>query len=115
MKQTSIYVKFSRDTKMIFTFFLFLAIFQSEGENADCLFIVLNGRLRSVKTTENGKKKEMVCEFGRSECVGLVDCYGSKECLNIFRCRIPFFVNKVISGSPVEAFFLENGSRAVNC
>ena len=65
-------------------FFLFLAIFQSEGENADCLFIVLNGRLRSVKTTENGKKKEMVCEFGRSECVGLVDCYGSKECLNIF-------------------------------
>lgn len=50
----------------------------SEGENADCLYIVLNGRLRSVKNTGDGRGKEMVCEFGRSECVGLVDCYGSK-------------------------------------
>ena len=51
----------------------------SEGEKADCLYIVLNGRLRSVKNaTDGSQRKEMVCEFGRSECVGLVDCYGSK-------------------------------------
>ena len=46
----------------------------SQGEPSDCLYIVLNGRLRSVKEHQNGKK-EMVCEFGRSECVGLVDSY----------------------------------------
>ena len=51
----------------------------SEGEQADCLYIVLNGRLRSVKNTADGRGKEMVCEFGRSECVGLVDCYGGSK------------------------------------
>ena len=44
----------------------------TQNDMADCLYIVLNGRLRSVKQYPNGRK-EMVCEFGRSECVGLVD------------------------------------------
>ena len=42
----------------------------SQDDKSDCLYIVLNGRLRSVKELPNGRK-EMVCEFGRSECVGM--------------------------------------------
>jgi len=38
---------------------------------SDCIYIVLNGRLRSVVTLENGKK-ELVSEAGRGEIIGLV-------------------------------------------
>jgi len=49
----------------------------TQDDPSDCLYIVLNGRLRSVKQCPAGRK-EMVCEFGRSECVGLVDSYTSQ-------------------------------------
>lgn len=45
-----------------------------QGDESDCLYIVLNGRLRSVVT--QNKKKELVGEHGRGELVGVV----SQEC-----------------------------------
>ena len=41
-----------------------------QGDDSDCLYIVLNGRLRSVVT--QNKKKELVGEHGRGELVGVV-------------------------------------------
>ncbi|XP_032234183.2 patatin-like phospholipase domain-containing protein 7 isoform X2 [Nematostella vectensis] len=43
-----------------------------QGEQSNCIFIVLNGRLRSVVTLEDGKK-ELVSEAGRGELIGLVE------------------------------------------
>ncbi|EDO37833.1 predicted protein, partial [Nematostella vectensis] len=43
-----------------------------QGEQSNCIFIVLNGRLRSVVTLEDGKK-ELVSEAGRRELIGLVE------------------------------------------
>ncbi|XP_028394632.1 patatin-like phospholipase domain-containing protein 7 isoform X3 [Dendronephthya gigantea] len=42
-----------------------------QGDESDCLYIVLNGRLRSVVT--QNKKKELVGEHGRGELVGVVE------------------------------------------
>ena len=42
-----------------------------QGEQSDCIYIVLNGRLRSVVTLADGKK-ELVNESGRGELVGVV-------------------------------------------
>ncbi|KAI0219548.1 Neuropathy target esterase [Lamellibrachia satsuma] len=49
-----------------------------QGERADCIYIILNGRLRSVVTLEGGKK-EMVGEYGRGELVGLVEVITQTE------------------------------------
>ncbi|XP_020905834.1 patatin-like phospholipase domain-containing protein 7 isoform X2 [Exaiptasia diaphana] len=43
-----------------------------QGEMSNCIYIVLNGRLRSVVTLEDGKK-ELVSEAGRGEIIGLVE------------------------------------------
>ena len=51
----------------------FLFFFTRQGDVSDCLYIVLNGRLRSV-VTEN-KKKELVGEHGRGELVGVVSTW----------------------------------------
>jgi CRP-like cAMP-binding protein len=37
-----------------------------QSERSDCIYIILNGRLRSVITQLNGKK-ELVGEYGRGE------------------------------------------------
>jgi lysophospholipid hydrolase len=49
-----------------------------QGEVSDSLYIVLNGRLRSVITRANGKK-ELVGEHGRGELIGLVEVLTQKE------------------------------------
>ena len=49
-----------------------------QGDRAEFLYIILNGRLRSVVTLEEGKK-EMVCEYGRGELVGLVEVITQTE------------------------------------
>ncbi|XP_011502944.1 PREDICTED: neuropathy target esterase sws [Ceratosolen solmsi marchali] len=43
-----------------------------QGDESDCTFIVLSGRLRSVITYENGKK-ELVAEYGKGDLVGIVE------------------------------------------
>ncbi|XP_077986845.1 patatin-like phospholipase domain-containing protein 7 isoform X2 [Glandiceps talaboti] len=47
------------------------AVFR-QGDESDCTYIILNGRLRSVATLENGKK-ELVGEYGRGDLVGIVE------------------------------------------
>ena len=42
-----------------------------QNDEPDSLYIVLNGRLRAVRTHSNGQK-EIVHEYGRGEFVGLV-------------------------------------------
>ena len=41
-----------------------------QGDRADSVYIILNGRLRSVYVTEDGKK-QLGDEYGRGEFVGL--------------------------------------------
>ena len=43
-----------------------------QGDESDCTYIVLSGRLRSVITHQNGKK-ELVGEYGRGDMVGIVE------------------------------------------
>eukprot|EP00794_Sanderia_malayensis_P015962 gene15962-17568_t len=52
-----------------------------QGDQADSIFIVLNGRLRAVHTSEDGKK-ELAEEYGRGEVVGLVEVltHSSRVC-----------------------------------
>ena len=49
-----------------------------QGEHSDSLYIILNGRLRSVVTHANGKK-ELVGEYGRGELVGIVEVLTQQE------------------------------------
>lgn len=42
-----------------------------QGDGADSAYIILNGRVRSVVRTSNGKK-ELVDEYGRGETIALV-------------------------------------------
>ena len=42
-----------------------------QGEQSNCIYIVLNGRLRSVVTLSSGKK-ELDREAGRGELMGVV-------------------------------------------
>ena len=41
-----------------------------QGDRADSVYIILNGRLRSVYVTEDGKK-QLGDEYGKGEFVGL--------------------------------------------
>ena len=43
-----------------------------QGEEADCTYVVLSGRLRSVAQRKDGRK-EMVAEYGRGELCGIVE------------------------------------------
>ena len=43
-----------------------------QGDESDCTYIVLSGRLRSVITHQDGKK-ELVGEYGRGDLVGIVE------------------------------------------
>ncbi|CAH1402894.1 unnamed protein product [Nezara viridula] len=43
-----------------------------QGDESDCTYIVLSGRLRSVITHSNGKK-ELVGEYGKGDLVGIVE------------------------------------------
>ena len=47
-------------------------LFYRQGDESDCVYIVLNGRLRSVVQLPS-KKKELVAEYGRGELVGIVE------------------------------------------
>ena len=47
------------------------SLYFRQGEQSNCIYIVLNGRLRSVVTLSNGKK-ELNREAGRGELVGVV-------------------------------------------
>uniref|UniRef100_T1IXP6 Neuropathy target esterase sws n=1 Tax=Strigamia maritima TaxID=126957 RepID=T1IXP6_STRMM len=49
-----------------------------QGDTADCTYIVLSGRLRSVITRVNGKK-ELVGEYGRGDLVGIVELLTETE------------------------------------
>ena len=61
-------------TKRSVKFFCRLLYFR-QGEQSNCIYIVLNGRLRSVVTLNDGKK-ELDREAGRGELVGVVSvCY----------------------------------------
>ena len=50
---------------------VFCKLYFRQGEQSNCIYIVLNGRLRSVVTSSNGKK-ELDREAGRGELVGVV-------------------------------------------
>lgn len=43
-----------------------------QGDQSDCTYIVLNGRLRSVIQKSNGKK-ELIGEYGRGDLIGVVE------------------------------------------
>lgn len=43
-----------------------------QGDRADCMYIVLSGRLRSVITMKDGKR-ELVGEYGRGDLIGVVE------------------------------------------
>lgn len=43
-----------------------------QGDQSDSVYIILTGRLRSVRTHQNGKKS-LVAEYGRGELVGIVE------------------------------------------
>lgn len=42
-----------------------------QGDNSDCTYIVLNGRLRSVIRMDDGKK-QLTGEYGRGDLIGVV-------------------------------------------
>ena len=44
-----------------------------QGDAADCTYVVLSGRLRSVAQRQPGGRKELVAEFGRGELCGIVE------------------------------------------
>ena len=48
-----------------------LGLYFRQGEQSNCIYIVLNGRLRSVVTLSSGKK-ELDREAGRGELMGVV-------------------------------------------
>ena len=48
------------------------ALFRQGGE-ADSVYVVLSGRLRSVIVHERSRKKELVAEYGRGEITGIVE------------------------------------------
>nr|XP_028570035.1 patatin-like phospholipase domain-containing protein 7 isoform X2 [Podarcis muralis] len=43
-----------------------------QGDNSDCTYIVLNGRLRSVIRMDDGKK-QLTGEYGRGDLIGVVE------------------------------------------
>ncbi|KAK6196270.1 hypothetical protein SNE40_001523 [Patella caerulea] len=49
-----------------------------QGDTADCVYIILTGRLRTVITLVGGKK-ELVGEYGRGELVGIVEVLTQTE------------------------------------
>ncbi|ESP05016.1 hypothetical protein LOTGIDRAFT_61439, partial [Lottia gigantea] len=49
-----------------------------QGDNADCVYIILTGRLRTVIQLVGGKK-ELVGEYGRGELVGIVEVLTQTE------------------------------------
>ena len=55
----------------------FLQLFR-QGNFSDSVYIVLTGRLRTVITSQGGKK-EMVGEYGRGELVGIVEVLTQHE------------------------------------
>jgi len=44
-----------------------------QGDEADCTYVVLSGRLRAVQQRGENKRKELVAEYGRSELCGIVE------------------------------------------
>ena len=58
----------------MFFCFSVLRLINRQGEPSGCIYIVLNGRLRSVVTLNDGKK-ELVSESGRGEIVGVVSVW----------------------------------------
>lgn len=67
-----------------------------QGDESDSLYIILNGRLRSVVTQQTGKK-ELVGEYGRGELVGLVEILTQSE-----RATTVMAVRLVINSSTVK-------------
>ncbi|XP_041368737.1 patatin-like phospholipase domain-containing protein 7 [Gigantopelta aegis] len=89
------------------------AIFR-QGDDSECIFIVLTGRLRSV-ITRTGGKKELVGEYGRGELVGIVEVLTQTErattvmavrdtelakmpsgLLNLIKRKYPYIVTRLI-------------------
>lgn len=63
--------KYRRKPDSYVTFLHCLLLYFRQGEQSNCIYIVLNGRLRSVVTLSGGKK-ELDREAGRGELVGVV-------------------------------------------
>jgi len=85
-----------------------------QTDHSDSIFIVLNGRLRSVVTQQDGKR-ELVGEYGRGELVGIVEVLTQsdrattiiavrdtelaqipEELLNMIKCKYPQIVTRLI-------------------
>ncbi|MGH0175506.1 UNVERIFIED_CONTAM: hypothetical protein FKN15_070565 [Acipenser sinensis] len=85
-----------------------------QGDQSDCTYIILNGRLRSVIRKANGKK-ELVGEYGRGDLIGVVEALTRQPCattvhavrdtelvklpegtLNIIKRRYPKVVTRLI-------------------
>ncbi|CAB4023879.1 patatin-like phospholipase domain-containing 7 isoform X2 [Paramuricea clavata] len=106
-----------------------------QGDESDCLYIVLNGRLRSVVT--QNKKKELVGEHGRGELVGVVEALTQNPrmatvhavrdtevailpdgLLNVIKHKYPQVVSRLIHLlgesilSPMKAMQLEHSGEA---
>ena len=60
-----------------------LILYCRQGEQSNCIYIVLNGRLRSVVTLSNGKK-ELDREAGRGELMGVVRLVLGRKTLSFF-------------------------------
>ena len=56
---------------------MYFVIFR-QGDFSDSVYIVLTGRLRTVISSQGGKK-EMVGEYGRGELVGIVEVLTQHE------------------------------------
>ncbi|XP_064650048.1 patatin-like phospholipase domain-containing protein 7 [Lineus longissimus] len=49
-----------------------------QGDVSDCIYIILNGRLRNIVKRSDGKK-ELVGEYGRGELIGIVEVLTQTE------------------------------------
>ena len=77
------------------------------------MYIVLNGRLRSVRALESGKK-EIGDEYGRGEFVGLVRfSYDKKTIYQLHHCKI-FPISHFISFQTCWNYYVLNISRNDN-
>jgi len=53
--------------------FHFLCLFNRQDYKPQNVYIVLNGRVRSVLLTHDKKRRELIGEHGRGEMVGLIE------------------------------------------
>ena len=52
----------------------------NQGDEADAIYIVLNGRLRSVTSSEDKKKPKVLGEYGQGESIGELEVLTMSKC-----------------------------------